>query len=317
MPALRARQLVVNQMTVPHADATKEGTELASPYRRPQTKNDSDFWYLSLGEYNTLVRCTERGPSKDKINALDKLRRYAFAGAVMETDIGEDSALSCEQCKRRNKHCRVRKDSKTRRCALCRVRSTRCSLAIDVPKIEAKSPRSTTSGTATPYIGSEMGFADDNGAGDLMAAKFEARVRREMSPRRIPYLLSPTIPELQLSRGATNTSQHSGNDQRCQSPAIATISTRDELAPAPNAPVLQFPSSPCVTESGTAAAIKVRDIRIRTLEKEIDRLRTALQHSECMIKTIRKLEQKVAEQEVAMRTCQELVDDVCMKDRVA
>ncbi|KAF2157366.1 hypothetical protein K461DRAFT_309491 [Myriangium duriaei CBS 260.36] len=94
-------------------------------YRRPETADTSNFWFLSQEDYNELTkqlpghRGGARNPGQKR--AQSKLRRYEIAGLIMETNKGKDAIVPCDACLRRGTSCRVLRDNNTdKACALCK-----------------------------------------------------------------------------------------------------------------------------------------------------------------------------------------------------
>lgn len=92
---------------------------LTTKFRRPETTNTSDYWYVTQEKWNELLREAAM-PEKAKV-ALNNLRKYDTAGRIMETDEGADAEDPCSWCSRGSvtHPCRVYK-SKPESCASCK-----------------------------------------------------------------------------------------------------------------------------------------------------------------------------------------------------
>lgn len=90
-------------------------------YRRPETENVSDFWFISQEKWNELWQDVDAGGSK-KVIAMNAIRKFDAAGRIMETDEGALAVVSCDRCSRENAEevCKVFADGRDKACAACK-----------------------------------------------------------------------------------------------------------------------------------------------------------------------------------------------------
>ncbi|KAF2153536.1 hypothetical protein K461DRAFT_268090 [Myriangium duriaei CBS 260.36] len=123
-------------------EPNEKGIVLQWPYRRPQTIDPTNFWYLSSEDYQKLIKTADDplADSSDAGKAKWKVQRYALAGLMMETDKGVESTTPCELCVKRKIPCRLLKCGTVRYCAGCRLWNKPCPPAVAYCAAVAHSP---------------------------------------------------------------------------------------------------------------------------------------------------------------------------------
>lgn len=114
----------------PPAPSVSMMPEAATKFRRPQSRDPSDFWYCSVQRWDELHASYASAIADGRESAYRVLQLIDKAGRLMETPEGADSDAKCLSCEIAGERCRFSAVGRkaNERCAFCKLKYKKCDL---------------------------------------------------------------------------------------------------------------------------------------------------------------------------------------------
>ncbi|KAF2153513.1 hypothetical protein K461DRAFT_306161 [Myriangium duriaei CBS 260.36] len=271
-----------------------------SEYRRPQTINPQDFWYIPKSEHENLVRQWRdpRATDPSRKYARQKLRRWEAAGLIMETDEGVDAPSPCDQCTYKH-HCTATSDTQASRdeslpenvpAATAQRLGSRVDAMDDefgkvnnVERVDRAIPKQ--------QLPQSDGSETSQNHGDHLSLQLQYQTQqnndRAERVEQVQYLARPTNTR---PRSQLHEPNEEYSPQQSQSPS-PTISFNTQMTP----------------DTTHHAALEIRDTRIAALEQQVALLQGSL---EGVRLSLRQSQIALQQGQAALKQSQDLIDEL-------